>query len=86
MAQALEEVKADALLLRVHGNDVLHAVGVLAGVAPGTHALGEIEADLALGVIGGKVQVARAGRVHAACDVRAWNLEEGRASLLRPSI
>ena len=47
VAETLEKVETYALLFTVDGNDVLHAVRVLARCSTGADALGKIEADLA---------------------------------------
>jgi hypothetical protein len=49
-AQALEEVEADALLLAVDADDEVDVVRELARLAAAAGALGEVEADLALGL------------------------------------
>lgn len=46
IAEALEKVKAHALFLAVHSNDVFYTVGVFAGHPTAADTFGKIKADL----------------------------------------
>lgn len=56
VALATQEIKANPSLLAVDANNQSHIMGELATAASGTHAFGEVKADLCLWIIAGRLE------------------------------